>query len=77
MILGFGPNREKNMDAFLTFMFYMYAGLIISAPILVVPAIFICRKASASWSKGLLMLIPIVGIPLFFRALVNSTAATN
>jgi hypothetical protein len=53
------------MDVFLTILFYVYLGLALSAPFLVIPAIWICHKLSNPWWKGLVVLIPLFGLPLF------------
>jgi len=53
------------MDVFLTILFYVYLGLALSTPLLVIPALLICRKLSNPSWKGLVVLIPIVGLPLF------------
>jgi len=53
------------MDVFLTILFYVYLGLALSTPLLVIPAPLICRKLSNSSWKALVVLIPIFGFPLF------------
>ena len=53
------------MDIFLTILFYVYLGLALSAPFLVIPAILICRKLANPWWKRLVVLIPLFGLPLF------------
>ena len=40
------------MDIVLTVLFYIYLGLFLSAPFLLVPAIFMCRLISNPWWKG-------------------------
>jgi hypothetical protein len=53
------------MEIFLTILFYVYLGLALSAPFLVIPAILICRASANPWWKGLVVLIPLFGLPLF------------
>ena len=57
------------MDIVLTILFYIYLGLFLSAPFLLIPAVLICRKLSNPWWKGLVMLVPVLGVPLFFLML--------
>jgi hypothetical protein len=53
------------MDVLLTILFYAYLGLTVSTPLLVIPAMLICRKLSNPWWKGLVVLMPLLGLPLF------------
>jgi hypothetical protein len=53
------------MDAFLTALFYIHAGLAITAPLLAVPAGLICHKQAHSRWKALAVLVPVIGLPLF------------
>jgi hypothetical protein len=56
------PSR---MDEVLTVLFYVYAGLAVSAPLLAIPAILICRRLSIPPWKGAVVCIPWLGLPLF------------
>jgi hypothetical protein len=53
------------MDTLLTVLVYEYVGLAFSAPLLVIPAMLICRKLANPWWKSLVILIPLLGLPLF------------
>lgn len=53
------------MDVFLTILFYVYLGLALTAPLLVIPAMFLCRNLSNPWRKGLVVLIPWFGLSFF------------
>jgi hypothetical protein len=57
--------RGERMDLVLTILFYVYLGLALSAPLLVFPALLICRKLANPLWKGLVVLIPLLGLPLF------------
>ncbi len=69
------------MDLFLTVLFYIYLTLALSAPLLVIPAIVMCRTLSNPSWKGLVVLIPLVGLPLFSLLItlpkLSPTAARN
>jgi hypothetical protein len=53
------------MDRALTALFYLYLALALTAPLLLVPAVLICRRSSNPLWKSALVLIPWVGLPLF------------
>jgi hypothetical protein len=55
----------QSMNAFLTTLFYIHAGLAITTPLLAVPAGLICRKQAHSRWKTLAVLVPVIGLPLF------------
>jgi hypothetical protein len=57
------------MDVLLTLLFYVYAGLVISMPLLVMPARTICRRSAGSPWKTLVVLVPVIGLPLFASVL--------
>jgi hypothetical protein len=57
------------MDCFLTILFYVYLGLAVSTPLLIVPAIVLCHKTCNPLWKSLAVIIPVLGLPLFCLAL--------
>jgi hypothetical protein len=64
------------MDGFLTALFYVYAGLALTAPLLLVPALQLCRRSGEPARKALLVLLPYIGLPLFALALRHTRDRT-
>jgi hypothetical protein len=56
---------SQSMNAILTTLFYIHAGLAITTPLLAVPAGLICHKQAHSRWKALAVLVPVIGLPLF------------
>jgi hypothetical protein len=56
------------MDVMLTALFYVYLGLVVSTPLLLLPSTRICRRLSTTSWKSLLVLVPVAGLALFTLA---------